>query len=253
MVQQVAAGYSPVDSGWWDELRDVVIEVVEDDAGTVGGVVAWATRQSDGAGLILCLHGREEPGVIGLLVDHALERLDRCSQIEAFAFATALSGGAGLEALPIWRRSITDSTLRSRGFQGKNRWRYMRQRLPAIGLPRVTDGLVVEPTDAFSRRLTVDRQGETVATAELSVVEDRIGVLWWLEVETSARGQGLGRRLLGSALEVLGSLGAIEVILYVDDDGKHGGARDRTVAKHLYRRAGFTEIDRLFSYERSAS
>lgn len=252
MVQEAADGYSPVDSGWWEELRDVVVEVAEDATGTVCGAVGYATRALDSAGLILCLHGQEDPDVIALLVDHALDRLGDCPQIEAFAFATALSGGAGLEALPFRRRSITDSTLRSRGFRAKNLWRYMRRPLPTVGVPVVTDGLVVESTGTTSWRLTVGRRGKTVATAEVGMVEDRIGVLWWLHVEPHARRQGIGRRLLGSSLDLLDSVGATQAILYVDDDVP-GGERDRTAANRLYDWARFAEIDRLFSYQRTKS
>lgn len=54
--------------------------------------------------------------------------------------------------------------------------------------------------------------------------------------------------MLGSALEILDELGATEVILYVDDDAPLGDDRDRTAANSLYESAGFTEINRLYSY-----
>ncbi|MGQ4434335.1 GNAT family N-acetyltransferase [Streptomyces sp. SAS_260] len=74
------------------------------------------------------------------------------------------------------------------------------------------------------------------------------GVLWWIGVEPAARGHGLGRALLGSALDMLTGMGATEVILYVDDDAPPGDARDRTAVKTLYESAGFQEIDRLYSF-----
>ncbi|OEJ21609.1 hypothetical protein AS594_39465 [Streptomyces agglomeratus] len=73
-------------------------------------------------------------------------------------------------------------------------------------------------------------------------------MLWWIEVAADARGRGLGRAMLGSALDALTGLGAKEVILYVDDDAPRGDERDRTAANRLYESAGFTEIDRLYSY-----
>jgi ribosomal protein S18 acetylase RimI-like enzyme len=76
-----------------------------------------------------------------------------------------------------------------------------------------------------------------------------IGVLWWISVELPARGTGLGKALLGSAIDLLTGLGARQVILYVDDD-EPGGDRDRTAANKLYEQAGFVEIDRLLSYQR---
>lgn len=54
--------------------------------------------------------------------------------------------------------------------------------------------------------------------------------------------------MLGSALDVLAGLGATHVILYVDDDAPPGDERDRTAANRLYESAGFTEVDRLYSY-----
>ncbi|OEJ23066.1 hypothetical protein AR457_38430 [Streptomyces agglomeratus] len=57
---------------------------------------------------------------------------------------------------------------------------------------------------------------------------------------------------LGSALDALTGLGAKEPILYVDDDAPPGEERDRTAANRLYESAGFTEIDRLYSYALSS-
>lgn len=74
------------------------------------------------------------------------------------------------------------------------------------------------------------------------------GVLWWIGVEPAARGRGLGRALLGTALDVLHRMGATEVILFVDDDAPPGDDRDRTAAKALYESSGFDEIDRLYSF-----
>ncbi|MFD3442347.1 hypothetical protein ACFWU3_33190 [Streptomyces sp. NPDC058685] len=53
--------------------------------------------------------------------------------------------------------------------------------------------------------------------------------------------------MLGSALETLAGLEAREAILYVDD-APPGDERDRTAANSLYESAGFTEVDRLYSY-----
>lgn len=246
MVQRAARGTSTVDSSWWDELQDVQVEVVEDPSGTVRGAASWATRPPH-TGVITWLHGREDTLVVAALLDRALDQLDHCAEIEAFPFATALSGGAGLEALPIRARPITDSTLRSRGFMGKNLWRYMGRSLPAIHIPRVPNGLIVEQTDHHQWTLRIENADKTVATAVIGVIEDNIGVLWWLHVEEDARGQGLGRRLLGSVLDLLWDLGVTQAILYVDDD-EPGGDRDRRAANHLYDSTGFIEIDRLYSY-----
>ncbi|MFI0820917.1 GNAT family N-acetyltransferase [Streptomyces sp. NPDC021098] len=78
-----------------------------------------------------------------------------------------------------------------------------------------------------------------------------VGVLWWIGVIPTARGRGLGRALLGHALDLLARLGAHKAVLYVDDDAPPGDPeRDRTAANALYDRAGFTEVDRLHSFTR---
>lgn len=64
----------------------------------------------------------------------------------------------------------------------------------------------------------------------------------------TTRGRGLGRAMLGSALDVLSGLGARKAILYVDDDAPPGDERDRAAANALYESAGFAEVDRLYSY-----
>ncbi|MEJ0039484.1 MAG: GNAT family N-acetyltransferase [Gammaproteobacteria bacterium] len=74
-------------------------------------------------------------------------------------------------------------------------------------------------------------------------------MIWFIWLDKECRGRGLGRKLLGSALLQLQVQRMQEVILYVDDDEK-GGERDRTAANRLYDSIGFTEIDRLVSYER---
>ncbi|MER6570828.1 GNAT family N-acetyltransferase [Streptomyces sp. NPDC001093] len=74
------------------------------------------------------------------------------------------------------------------------------------------------------------------------------GFQWWIGVEPAARGRGLGRALLDTALDVLHRMGASEVILFVDDDAPLGDDRDRTAAKALYKSSGFEEIDRLHSF-----
>ncbi|WP_083792860.1 GNAT family N-acetyltransferase [Kribbella flavida] len=72
--------------------------------------------------------------------------------------------------------------------------------------------------------------------------------MWWLEVRPEHRGRGLGAALLGTALRLLAARGADQVVLSVDDDAPAGDPRDRTAAKRLDARAGFREVDRLWSY-----
>ncbi|MGP3954043.1 GNAT family N-acetyltransferase [Streptomyces sp. 7N604] len=73
-------------------------------------------------------------------------------------------------------------------------------------------------------------------------------MLWWIGVEPEARGRGLVRAMLGSALDLLAGLGACEAILYVDDDAPSGDDRDRTAANGLYDSVGLQEVDHLHAY-----
>src|SRR5690606_18895309 len=211
--------------------------------GQVVGVVSYAIRPRDGAGVVLWLHGRENRGVIDTLLDHTLSRLGK-RPIEAFSFATAL--GLGMEALPVQHRPATAAALTDHGFLGSDLWRYMRVDLPVTGLPR-TSYTVLRDEDRLT--LTVRDGATPLGEATIGQPVQGIGVLWWISVEPAARRRGLGRALLGSALDLLTELGAREVILYVDDD-EPGGERDRTAANRLYEQAGFVEVDRLLSCER---
>jgi ribosomal protein S18 acetylase RimI-like enzyme len=246
MLREAVAGRSPVDAAWWDELDQVDVEVVEDATGAVVGVVSSATRPRDRAGLVLWLHGREDPTVIGFLLDLVLGRWRDRPVVDAFDFATAL--GLGLEALPIRHRAATRVVLESRGFSGHDLWRYMHLPLARPGVPPAAsvrvDVTAPEPT---KRSLQIRAGGAALAEATIGVPLDGIGVLWWIGVDPMARGRGLGRELLGCALDQLSALGATEVILYVDDD-EPGGDRDRAAANRLYETAGFVEVDRLMSF-----
>lgn len=243
MLAEAMAGRSTVDSGWWAELEGLTTQAATTSAGRVVGVISYATRPRDGAGVIPWLHGGEDRHVIDALLDHALAGLAE-RPVEAFAFATAL--GLGLEALPVRHRPVTAAALTDHGFTGRDLWRYMRADLPVSGLPRTS---YTTSTDGDGRTLIVRDGDRTVGEAMIGLPVQGIGVLWWISVEPAARGRGLAKALLGSALEQLGDLGARQVILFVDDD-EPGGDRDRTAANRLYERAGFIEVDRLLTYQR---
>ncbi|MFI5617601.1 GNAT family N-acetyltransferase [Streptomyces sp. NPDC051567] len=254
MLAEALAGRSPVDSGWWAELEVPVTDVVHDDAGTVLGVVSYAVRPSDGTGFILWLHGREVPYIVALLVERVLAVLGVRRRVSAFAFASALS--LGLEGLPVGHRPVTRAALEAAGFSADDGWRYLHARLPLAGLPRATRVEVGDSEEPPGRRLAVHGEGEgggggePVAEATVGCPVDGIGVLWWIGVTPAARRRGLGLALLGSSLELLGDLGAREVILFVDDVPADDPERSRSAANRMYDRAGLVEIDRLFSFER---
>ena len=98
MLGEALAGRSPVDGGWWAELDVPRTDVVTVPSGQVVGVVSYAARPRDEAGLILWLHCREEnrhgedQAVAEALVAHALPELGP-RRVYAFEFASALTLG----------------------------------------------------------------------------------------------------------------------------------------------------------------
>ncbi|WP_351234767.1 GNAT family N-acetyltransferase [Streptomyces sp. NPDC002133] len=147
-----------------------------------------------------------------------------------------------------WQR-IRRMVYERAGFTGQRLWRYMRADLPVRGLPHLAHVRVQpDPGEKDARRLEARQDDRLVAEAVVGLPVQGTGVLWWIGVEPSARGRGLGRAMLGSALDVLAGLGAAAAILYVDDDAPPGDERDRRAANALYDSAGFIEVDRLNSY-----
>ncbi|MEV6394525.1 GNAT family N-acetyltransferase [Streptomyces sp. NPDC051907] len=249
MLGEALHGRSPVDTDWWADLQGLATQVAVNAAGDVVGVVSYAVRAKGDTGDILWLHCREDEATADALIRHAVAELAP-RRVEAFQFASALS--LGLEALPVRHRPATARALEGAGFAGERLWRYMRADLPAHTLPRLSHvDMGPDPRGENARRLEARRGGRVVAEAVVGVPVQGTGVLWWIEVAPEARGHGIGRAVLGSALDVLAGLGAREVILYVDDDAPPGDDRDRTAANSLYDSSGFEEIDRLYSYRLS--
>jgi GNAT superfamily N-acetyltransferase len=249
MLAEALAGRSLVDAGWWAELSQPVTDVLHDSAGQATGVVSYARRPGDGAGLILWLHCREDPARAAALVGRAVDELG-ADTVHAFDFASALS--LGLEALPVRHRPATRAALDSAGFVGKDLWRYMHAPLPLTGLPHAAHVTVTDCDDPPGKRLEIRDGQQVVAEATVGRPVQGIGVLWWIGVEPGARGRGHGAALFGSAMDVLAGLGAKEVILFVDDDAPPGDPeRDRSAAKRMYDWAGLHEVDRLWSFTRT--
>lgn len=250
MLSEAVAGRSPVDSGWWAELQPPVTEVLCDADGVICGVVSYARRPRDNAGLVLWVHGREERHVVEGLLDRAIDELDGARSLEAFEFACALS--VGLEGLPSRHRPVTRSALMARGFVEADLWRYMHRLLPAPEVPVAAEAHIAPDSEQPGWVIELLASGGTrVADAHVSVAAPGLGVLWWIGVDPAHRRQQLGWRLLGTALDVLCRAGAREAILFVDDDAAPDDPeRGRGAANALYDRAGFTEVDRLCSYRR---
>jgi ribosomal protein S18 acetylase RimI-like enzyme len=251
MLAAAVAGSSPVDSGWWAELDRLAIDVLVDDQDAIRGAVSYAHRKRDQAGVVLWLHGREDPAVVEALVSHAIGRLTSTVSLAAFEFASALT--VGLEGLPVRHRPVTRRVLLAHSFEEADLWRYMLRGLPAAALPGARESHVLTDLEQPGWRIEVrSPDGARLGDAQVSLAFPDLGVLWWIGIEPVHRGRGLGWSLLGSALDVLYQHGAREVLLFVDDDAPGDDPeRGRAAANALYDRAGFTEIDRLCSYSRA--
>ncbi|MFF4645884.1 GNAT family N-acetyltransferase [Streptomyces sp. NPDC001389] len=249
MLAEALAGRSPIDAGWWAELGPPVTRVAAESDGRVVGVISWALRPKDGVGMILWLHCQEDPRIADVLIGHALGTFGPIP-VQAFQFATALT--RGVEALPRRHRAVTHAALRRAGFRSERLWRYLLIDLPARGLPHAGGVRIApEPGDSHARRLEI-RHGDAAAEAEavIGLPVEGVGALWWIGVRPEFRRKGLGRALLGSALEALDAHGARAAFLYVEANAAAGGENDRTAATSLYRSSGFTQVDSLHSYQR---
>ncbi|MGH3909056.1 MAG: GNAT family N-acetyltransferase [Pseudonocardiaceae bacterium] len=250
MLAEALAGRSPVDSGWWAELDVPRTDVLTSPTGQVVGVVSYAIRPGDGAGLILWLHCHERQTVAEALFAHALGEFGPRT-VYAFEFASALS--LGLEGLPVGSRRATREALEVAGFSGRDLWRYIHRQLDTPGAPHPRPiAEVALSTDPVGWHLIVrETDGTVLGEATIGQPVDGVGVLWWISIAPAARRRGLGRALLDQCFTHLAANRAREVIAYVDDDAPPGDPeRDRAAANLLYDRAGFVEIDRLHSFLR---
>jgi GNAT superfamily N-acetyltransferase len=91
-------------------------------------------------------------------------------------------------------------------------------------------------SDSPRQRLWIaERDGRGVGCVAIVAAAPETAQLRWFLVDPSARGAGLGRRLLGEALSFAGDCGYERVILWTV------GAL--TAAAHLYRAAGFRKVE----------
>ena len=252
MVKAALDGTSPIDGGWWAELTNLRHLVIPVD-GVLAGAAAVGTSKADGAGYLLWL-AADDHQIVGMLVDAALNALKGTRVQRAFSFATALD--EGMEGLPIHLRPDVHQALLSRGFVDEDMWVYMRRNLSQSD-PFLADGdlaaafTVSEGEDPQSWRITADG-GADEGVVEVGLLPSGTGIVEWLHVDDAHRGRGLGKAVLSVGLRHLVSLGASEVILYVDHDAP-GTERDRTAALALYQATGFEVVDHLHSYERAGS
>jgi ribosomal protein S18 acetylase RimI-like enzyme len=250
MLASALAGRSPIDSSFWAELDHLITAVARDESGQLKGIISFAARQRDQAGVILWLYAEQaaQP-IIAALIEHALADFGRRTVV-AFDFASALT--LGLEALPVRHCATTRRALEALGFVGSDDWRYIRLPLDrssaAIGAPDVE--IIESDIRPGWELMMCAPDGSLVGEASIGQPVDGIGVLWWITIAPAHRGQGLGRKLLGQCFSHLAAAGAREVIAFVDDDAPRGDERDRTPANRLYDSMGFEELDRLWSFTR---
>jgi hypothetical protein len=201
-------------------------------------------RTSDGEiGSIKWLHAREDPNVVGELLDHALERLAGCEVIEAFTTGGIAPLASGLPAV----RSTTQEALVARGFTATPAGRYLYRSM-AFAPPALPDPPRIE-VSAQARRHRLIIPG--LAEATVAVLAPGYGLLQWIEVGAGHRGGGLGSQLLNACLRYLHRLGVRHVIGLLDDhnltaDDGHG----RIGAHMICARAGFVTGAQLATYSK---
>jgi ribosomal protein S18 acetylase RimI-like enzyme len=115
---------------------------------------------------------------------------------------------------------------------------YARER----GFDPTFEAYVAGPLSDFARsggerqRLWIaERGGRIVGCVAVVAAGPRTAQVRWLLVESSSRGAGLGRRLLGEAVAFCKDRGYAEVVLWTESG--------LTAAAHLYRSAGFRKIE----------
>ncbi len=247
MLAEATAGRSAVDGGWWHKLNKPRIDVLV-IKNRLAGIVSFADDQEEDSSFLLWLHAREDPRAVALLTDHFVQST-KASKLYGYYIATALT--SGLEGLPVKHRPVTHAEMLGQGFKDLNAWRYMHIHTPVPDISVVPNAPVQEQeTESDHERewlIPLVQDGKKIGAALTGSIFPEIGVLWHITVDDEQRGKGLGRLLLGTAINQLTETHAKEIILYVDDDDPRD--RDRTAANRLYDLTGFKEIDRLHSYE----
>jgi ribosomal protein S18 acetylase RimI-like enzyme len=115
---------------------------------------------------------------------------------------------------------------------------YARER----GFDPTFEAYVAAPLAEFVRaggpreRLWVaEREGRIVGCVAIVAVSPQTAQLRWFLVDPSARGAGLGRRLLGEAVAFCQGCGYAAIILWTEST--------LTAAAHLYQAAGFRKTE----------
>jgi ribosomal protein S18 acetylase RimI-like enzyme len=219
------------------------------------GAVLAVTRDAGARGLACYVSGEGGPNLCWFYApdDRALVRRTIEEALgpggggctSAFNLPTAV--GWGIPGLSVDRRPETHTVLVELGFQPRRRWLYMRGK-PAFRARHVAD--LVKETRPNHWVLTVLHGDEHVAEAKVELGASGKGIVRWIAVAEGLRGRGLGRALFDQATNLLGSNGATDVVLFVNDEAPGG---EPAAALKLYTGAGFTVTDQLVGYERGAS
>lgn len=110
------------------------------------------------------------------------------------------------------------------------------------GFDSTFEAYVAEPMAAFVRRASPreriwveERDGRVVGSIAIVEADARTAQLRWFLVDPSARGGGLGRRLVEAAIGFSRDAGYHRIVLWT--------VAGLDAALHLYRRAGFARVD----------
>jgi GNAT superfamily N-acetyltransferase len=237
----------------WSDLAPPSTDVLIDARGDVFGAVSYAERTTDRVGMLLWLHCHEDDRLLAdRLVARVLGRFEG-RPVRAFELATPLT--SGVRGLPTGNRPGTRTALKSVGFAGHSLGHYLHLHLSRhlatepCTYPVAQSSPSTDP-DGWRLRLR-DTDGTVLGEAALGRPVDACSVLWWIGiVDPTQRGKGLGRTLLSQALSVLAENGAREVTALLGSSADRHSEAERATAEHVLRKAGFTEVDRLFCFTR---
>ncbi|MCY0923545.1 MULTISPECIES: hypothetical protein [unclassified Streptomyces] len=243
MLGHALEGYCLGDpaAGALEELRT---DVAVDATGEVVGVSCWAVSERDGEGLLLWLHCVEDDQrVAGVLVEHILEQAGRRT-VHAFKMPTAI----GFAGLAVRNRRGSAAALEAAGFSRQDGWSYLHHRLDTLR-PRPYEVIdITECADPYGWYVRLrEKDGTLLGKAVVSRPVEGTAVLEWIALAPEP--DGSGHVLLEQCLAHLADRDVRELVVLLDtsvDDPGHGGG----LAGDLHYRAGFHEIDHLYTYIR---